>query len=433
MRDVSEWLESIGLAEHARAFSDNGVDAELLPDLSNDDLKDMGVARLADRKRILKAIAELESAPHETAAEADGATDDLPTAPADAERRQLTVVFVDLVGSTELSRRLDPEDLRDVMRRYQDAVAGSIARYDGYLAKFLGDGVLAYFGWPQAFEDQTERAVQAGLDAVRAVADITTDSGGTMQARSGIATGQVVVGDLIGKAASDKEAVTGETPNLAARLQGLAAPGEVVVDAMSHRLVDAAFTTTPLGQQDLKGFSEPIDAWAVVGSKSSESRFEAAHGEQMTRLVGRTHELGLLRDRWTQAGNSEGQVLALSGEAGIGKSRLVQGLCQDVAAQPHVLLRYQCSSRHANTALYPVIRRLEQASGFDASDSVEAKLDKLEDSLRRSGTELNDAAPPAGSPAVAAGGRPLWRCRHDSTATARPATGDPDRAGPRSK
>lgn len=239
---IRGWLDGIGLAEYHDMFVENAVDHALLPHLDNEDLKDLGVAKFGDRKKLLLAIARLEPnddlAPEETASPDSASADHV-----EAERRQLTVMFVDLVGSTVLSQRLDPEDLRDVLRRYQDSVAGSIARYDGYLAKFMGDGVLAYFGWPEAFEDQTERAVRAGLDAARAVAEIRLDDGGRVQARVGIATGQVVVGDLIGAVSTDSQAVTGETPNLAARLQGLAERGQVVVDSASHRLIGHTFET----------------------------------------------------------------------------------------------------------------------------------------------------------------------------------------------
>ncbi len=225
--DVSEWLEGLGLGRYADAFGENEIDLDALPYITEDDLKDIGVA-LGARRKMLAAIAELEPATEQSSE--DGVAGDRPSG-VEAERRQLTVMFCDLVGSTELSRRLDPEDLREVMRRYQDAVAGAVTRYEGYVAKFLGDGVLAYFGWPRAHEDQAERAVRTGLDAVAAVVKLKLDNNVALQARVGIATGRVVVGDLVGEVSAEAEAVAGETPNLAARLQGVAAPGQVVIGA----------------------------------------------------------------------------------------------------------------------------------------------------------------------------------------------------------
>ena len=383
MSDVARFLDDLGLGAHIEAFHDNEIAFQDLLDLSDADLRELGLP-MGPRKRLLRAIA----------AQAEVNTDtESPALPTEAERRQLTVLFSDLVGSTALSRQLDPEDLRDVMRRYQDAVAGAIARYDGYLAKFLGDGVLAYFGWPEAFEDQAERAVRAGLDVVGAVAEISLGDGERLQARVGIATGHVVVGDLVGMSTADAQAVTGETPNLAARLQGLAEPGQVVVDSVSHRLVNATFEAATMGEQTIKGFAEPVEAWRVTGETGAESRFEALHGEGLTSLIGRAHELGLMRERWAQAKGAEGQVLLLSGEAGIGKSRLVRALREDVSAEPHFRLRYQCSPHHTKSALFPIIQRLEKAAGFEAEDSVSAKLDKLEDLLRLATPDTEAAAP----------------------------------------
>jgi class 3 adenylate cyclase len=315
-RDISEWLEALGLGKYVEVFAENEIDCEALPHLTEDDLKEIGVA-LGARRKLLAAIARLEDKigprpDSEISGDRLGATE--------AERRQLTVMFCDLVGSTELSHKLDPEDLREVMRRYQDAVAGAITRYEGYVAKFLGDGVLAYFGWPQAHEDQAERAVRAGLDAVAEVARLTLDNNVALQARVGIATGQVVIGDIVGEAATEADAVAGETPNLAARLQGLAMPGQVMIGATTRLLIGETFDFTDLGVQELKGFAEPVAAWHVVGESAAESRFEAAHPGALTQLVGREHELGLLRRAWEQGRTGIGQVVLVSGEPGIGKS-----------------------------------------------------------------------------------------------------------------
>ena len=387
MNDIKGWLEDLDLGRYVEAFQANAIDIELLPDLDEADLEKMGVAALGHRKKLLRAIAELGNEPSSTPVAAK-------TPPSgQAERRQLTVMFCDLVGSTELSRQLDPEDLRDVMRRYQDAVAGAVSRYGGHVAKYLGDGVLAYFGWPQAYEDQAERAVRAGLEAVLAVAGVRMSDEAALAARVGIATGQVVVGDLVGKSGRDAEAVTGETPNLAARLQGVAEPGQVVVGGTTHRLIGQAFELTDLGRHDLKGFDDAVECWGIAGEVATESRFEAAHGTALTRIVGREAELQLLLDRWQLAERGEGQAVLISGEAGIGKSRLMQALREQVANEKHVRIRYQCSPYHANSALYPTIQQLERAAEFAQDDEGVDKLDKLEALLRRAGEDLVADAP----------------------------------------
>ena len=388
---IRRWLESLGLGELVGVFEENRITADILPTISNDDLKDMGVNALGDRRRILQAIAKLNETDHTTSSDAE-TTGFKPNASA-AERRQLTVMFCDLVGSTALSQQLEPEDLRDVLRQYQDAVAGSVARYEGHIAKFMGDGVLAYFGWPQAFEDQAERAVRAGQDAVQAVANIGIDQISGLQARVGIATGTVVVGDLVGKTSLDAEAVTGETPNLAARLQAIAEPGQVIIDRLSYRLIRPVFEAAPLGAIGLKGFSDRMEAWCVMNEIKTDSRFEARHDQGLNPLIGRENELRLMLERWAQASASEGQALLLSGEAGIGKSRLIRALRDGISEEPHFCLRYQCSPHHANTALFPIIQRLERAAGFDKNDSVARRLDKLEELLRLATPNIDQVAP----------------------------------------
>lgn len=363
---------------------------DVVIDLDDNDLEKIGV-NLGDRKRLLRAIAERVGRGAASVGEvASSQQQERSTA---AERRQLTVLFCDLVGSTELSQQLDPEDLRDVMRRYQDAVAGSITRYEGFVAKFLGDGVLAYFGWPRAYEDQAERAVRAGLAAVQAVTNVRLEDGRALESRVGVATGEVVVGDLVGETASELEAVIGDTPNLAARLQGLARPGAVVISTTTHRLIANAFDLEDLGLHTLKGFAEAVAAWRVIGEGAAESRFAAAHPETLTRFVGREHELGLLLESWKRAKSGEGQVVVLSGEPGIGKSRIVQTLQERIAGEPHVPLRYQCSPHHINSAFYPVIRQLERAAEFERDDGQEAKLDKLEAMLAVPGIDVAAVAP----------------------------------------
>jgi predicted ATPase/class 3 adenylate cyclase len=394
MRDIAEWLAGLGLGRYGEAFAENDVDAEVLPHMTNDDLKDLGVASVGHRRKLLQAIAALsapEGGPAETAAAGEGGPADRPAV--EAERRQMTVMFCDLVGSTALSQRLDPEDLREVMRRYQDAIAGAVSRYGGHVAKYLGDGVLAFFGWPVAHEDQAERAVRAGLDAISAVSGLSFDGEVRLAARVGIATGQVVVGDLVGEVGREAEAVSGETPNLAARLQAAAEPNQVVIGATTRRLVGNAFRLDDLGQRELKGFSEAVSLWRVAGEGTAESRFEVTHGATLSPLVGREHELGLLLDRWALARGGEGQVVELSGEAGIGKSRLVRALQEAAGETPYFRLRYQCSPHHTNSAYYPIIQRLERAAGFAAADDPEVRLDKLEALLRLSGQDIASAVP----------------------------------------
>ena len=391
--DIREWLEGLGLGRYAEAFAENEIELRSLPYLDQDDLKELGVA-LGHRKLMLAAIAELlpalslDSADQHRVSAATGSTK-----AGGAERRQLTVMFCDLVGSTELSHRLDPEELRDIMRRYQDAVAGSITRYEGYVAKYLGDGVLAYFGWPQAYEDQAERAVRAGLDAVAAMAGVRLEPGDALQARVGIATGQVVIGDIFGEKSAQTEAVIGETPNLAARLQGLAAPGQVVIGTTTRRLIGETFDLENLGAHDLKGFSEPVPAWHVLRESGAESRFEALHGQQVTPLVGRKHEIELVLDRWDRIKAGEGQVVLLAGEPGIGKSRVVRALREELADESFTPLSLYCSPHHTNSALFPVIRQLERAAGFKRDDPPERKLDKLAALLSRGTERLADAMP----------------------------------------
>jgi class 3 adenylate cyclase/predicted ATPase len=378
--DIREWLEGLGLGKYAEAFAENEVELRALPHLDQDDLKELGVA-LGHRKLILAAVAELAAAPSSVSMaqhRASAATDTTKTG--DAERRQLTVMFCDLVGSTELSRRLDPEDLREVMRRYQDTVAGVVARFEGHVAKFLGDGVLAFFGWPRAYEDQAERAVRSGLAAIEAVANLKTEDGQVLEARVGIATGQVVIGDIVGEVATEADAVAGETPNLAARLLEVAAPGQVVTGATTRLLIGEALDLEDIGTHRLKGFAEPVAIWRVVGESTAETRFEAAHPGTRTRFVGREHELGLLKRAWQQAQAGIGQVVLISGEPGIGKSRLVDALSAELGDKARITL--SCSPYHTNSALYPLIVHLERVLRWQREDSAEVKLTKLEEALQ---------------------------------------------------
>jgi class 3 adenylate cyclase/predicted ATPase len=375
--DVGAWLSGLGLGQYEQAFRDNNIDVDLLPTLTMDDLHALGVVSLGHRKRLLSAIALL------------GKASRVPQ----AERRQLTVMFVDLVGSTTLSSRLDPEDMREVLQTYQNTVMAEITRVDGHVAKLMGDGVLAYFGWPCADEDDTERAVQAGLAITQAVARLPSPAGEPLAARVGIATGLVVVGDLIGEGAAREEVVVGETPNLAARLQEASAPGTVVISEGTRRLLGEMFELRDLGPTRLKGFAQPVNSYQVIGELSAGSRFEARRSATPLPMVGRDQELALVLERWRQAVASEGQAVLLVGEAGIGKSRLIQAVLAEIAGSGHMALRYQCSPHHTGTALWPVARQLGFASGFDPADGDDAKLDKLEAVLRQGGMDVGEAAP----------------------------------------
>jgi class 3 adenylate cyclase/predicted ATPase len=386
--DVSSWLRDLGLEHYAQAFRAHDVDAEVLPRLTADDLTALGIRSVGHRRRLLDAIAALDRG-RGSAAGPSAAT----TRPVPAERRQLTVLFCDLVGSTELATRLDPEDLREVMRAYQGACADVVCRFEGHLARFLGDGALAYFGWPRAHEDDAERAIRAGLQLVEGVARLEPRAEVRLQARVGVATGQVVVGDLIDKRLSDKDVVSGDTPNLAARLQALAAPGSVVISQSTRRLVGRAFELTDLGRQCLKGFAEPLSAWQVEGQGHAQDRFEARQTTGLTPLVGRGNEIALLLRRWQQARKGQGQVVLLSGEPGIGKSRLVREVRERIGAESHVRLSLHCSPYHQTSPLHPAIEHLERAAGFERDDLPQAKLDKLEGLLTRGSDTFDESVP----------------------------------------
>ena len=391
--DIVVWLRSLGLGKYEAAFRENEIDETVLPSLTDEDLKELGVTALGHRLKLLDAIAALRSDASGKAPSVDAATtSSAPSAsPEDrAERRQVTVMFSDLVGSTALSARMDPEDLREVISAYQKCVAETVQRFGGFVAKYMGDGVLVYFGYPQAHEDDAERAVRAGLELVAAVGDLKTHA--PLQTRVGIATGLVVVGDLIGSGASQEQAIVGETPNLAARLQGIAEPNSVVIAESTRKLVGNLFELEDLGAQDLKGIAGPVRAWAALRPASVESRFDALHASGLTELVGREEELELLLRRWSKAKSGEGQVVLLSGEPGIGKSRLTAALMERLADEPHTRLRYFCSPQHTDSALYPIISQMERAAGFAHDDTAQAKLDKLDALLAQSFTPPQDAA-----------------------------------------
>jgi class 3 adenylate cyclase/predicted ATPase len=382
--DIDGWLRRIGLAQYAEMFHANDIDIELLGRLTNDDLKDIGVVSFGHRKKLLEAIAELAGAfpvSPQPAIE--------PKARDAAERRQVTVMFSDLVGSTALSARMDPEDLREVISAYQKCVAETVGRFGGFVAKYMGDGLLVYFGYPQAHEDDAERAVRAGLELVHAVTALKSSV--PLQARVGIATGLVVVGDLIGSGEAQERGIVGETPNLAARLQGVAEPNKVVIAEGTRRLLGNLFELEDLGAKDLKG-AGPVRAWAALRQASLGSRFEALHAGVLTDLIGREEELELLLRRWSKAKTGEGQVVLLSGEPGIGKSRLTAALLERLTTEPHTRLRYFCSPLHTDSTLYPLISQMERAAGFAHDDTAQAKLGKLDAVLAQSFTPPQDAA-----------------------------------------
>ena len=375
-----------------RSFRENEIDETVLPSLTHENLKELGVASFGHRVKLLDAIAALRSEGSGKTPPVDVTITSSPSAsPEDrAERRQVTVMFSDLVGSTALSARMDPEDLREVISAYQKCVAESVQRFGGFVAKYMGDGVLVYFGYPQAHEDDAERAVRAGLELVATVSGLKTHA--PLQTRVGVATGLVVVGDLIGSGASQEQAIVGETPNLAARLQGAAEPNTVVIAEATRRLLGNLFELEDLGSQDLKGITGQVRAWVALRPSSVESRFEAFHATGLTNLVGREEELELLLRRWSKAKTGEGQVVLLSGEAGIGKSRLTAALLEAVASEPHTRLRHFCSPQHTDSALYPTIGQMERAAGFTHDDTLQAKLDKLDVLLAQSSTSAQDAA-----------------------------------------
>ena len=392
--DIAEWLGGLGLGQYEAAFRDNDIYVELLPSLTADDLRDLGIASVGHRRRILDAAAKVGVAA-EAAPDLPSPVPDTPehVTPSGAERRQLTVMFVDLVDSTALTNRLDPEETRDVLRRYQEACAAAVASFEGHVAKFMGDGVIVYFGYPCAHEDDAERAVRAGIEVVRAIAALASSADLNLQVRIGIATGLVVVGDLIGEGAAQEEAVTGETPNLAGRLQGLAGPGDVILSQVTRQLVGGRIRCTDLGPHPLKGFAEPVRAWRVVEARQHEDRFKTRQTGRMTPLVGREHELGLLIDRWQQAKEGEGQVVLLCGEPGLGKSRLMQALREALIDEPHTPVSHFCSPFHQSSALYPIVGLLERAAGLSGEDPPERQLDKLEAMIGLATTDVGAVAP----------------------------------------
>jgi predicted ATPase/class 3 adenylate cyclase len=385
---IGEWLQQIGLEKYIPLFAEKEVTLDVLPHLTEADIGELGLP-IGARRRLIVAIHALRSAidaqPAVRSAEQ--------TTPAfDAERRQLTVMFCDLVGSTELATNLDPEQLRDLMQAYQRACSEVIERYEGHVAQYLGDGLMVYFGWPRAHEDDAVRAVRAGLDVMEAVSRLNASP--PIRARVGIHTGLVVVGQTGEGDASIPKAAVGDTPNIAARLQALADAGAVVVSGRTQALAGGLFEYTDLGSHALKGVPEPVRVCAVTAARAVESRFEAFRSEAtLTPLVGREEEIALLLRRWQEAKDGEGQVVLVGGEPGVGKSRLVRTLRERLAQERYTPLRYQYSPYHINSALYAVIEHIERAAGFTREDTPEQKLDKMQAVLAGSASQVAEAAP----------------------------------------
>jgi class 3 adenylate cyclase/predicted ATPase len=385
--NIAAWLHGLGLQQYERAFREAEIDAAVLPALTMDDLRDIGVSIVGHRRKLLAAIAALREELRPGQAEGRGVI----SAAGTAQRRQLTVMFCDLVESTALSTRLDPEELREIIAAYHRAVAAIVTESGGFVARYMGDGVLVYFGYPQAHEDDAQRAVRAGLRAIDAIPRLDVRSV-KLRARVGIATGLVVVGDLIGEGSAQEQSVVGETPNLAASLQAVAEPGSVVIAADTRRLVGNLFEYRELGAIQIKGIAAPVPAWQVLRPSTVASRFEALRGSALAPLIGRDEEIDLLLRRWARAKAGDGQVLLISGEPGIGKSRLTEELERRLSVEPHLRLRYFCSPYHQDSALFPFIDQLGRASELASDDPPTVKLVKLGTLLARAALSDEDVA-----------------------------------------
>ena len=408
MAHVRAWLEGLGLSQYVDAFEQNAIGFDLLPDLDNEVLKDIGVSAAGHRMQILKAVRSLTA--HAAAQVSPPAVSSAPPpsgsavrppsvqpakAPREAERRQITVMFCDLVGSTALSQTLDPEDLREVMRRYQDAARRVIERYEGHIAQYLGDGVMVYFGWPRAHGDEAIRAVRSGLEIIDAVGRLEAPV--PLAVRVGIATGVVVIGDTGEGDATEPKTAVGETPNIAARLQGLAKPNSIVIGPLTKTLAREAFEYQDLSSQVLKGINEPVHAWGVVGIRVEEKEHPREAGKRAPLLVGRDEEIGLLRRAWQQSRAGHGQVVLINGEPGIGKSALVEALLAQLHEEGVPRIGIRCSDYHTSSALYPVIEHVKKVIGWQAEDAPELNLDRFEKKLRDDHLPPEEFVPPFAS------------------------------------
>jgi class 3 adenylate cyclase len=380
---VRTWLSSLGLDQYEALFRAHRIDVDVLPELTDQHLRDMGVP-LGHRLRILRAVRQLTS---EAAAPAGH------PAPDGAERRHMTVMFCDLVGLGALTAQFDPEDLSDLIRAFQGAVAATVARFEGHVARWVGDGATIYFGYPRAHEDDAERAARVGMALVDSVKALRHEHGAALELRIGISTGLVVVGELIGEGEARERGVVGDTANLAARLRSLAEPGIILISDSTRRLLGGKFELKELGPQTLKGFNLPVAAWQIMRERTNVSRFEAARSGALTPFVGREQEIALLIDLWNRAAKGEGHVVLLSGEAGIGKSRMLAVLRERIGEQSCWMLRYQCSPHHVNDAFFPVIGQIWRAADFVSGESSETRLSKLEQMIEPSGLDRNEIVP----------------------------------------
>jgi class 3 adenylate cyclase len=404
--DVGTWLKGLGLGQFAQAFLDQAIDGEILTDLTEADLQSLGLP-LGPRKKILKAIATLRNADESGREEPSRV---IPAPPLNlnlsAERRNLTVLICDMVGSMPLATRLDPEELHTVMRSYMDVCTEVITGLGGYVARYLGDGLMAYFGYPRAREDAAEQAVRAGLRLIQAVRCVPATRDISLSTRVGIATGLAVVGDLVGEGAAREEAAVGETPALAARLQSLAPPDGIVIARTTRELIGNMFTLEGMGEQTLESFARPQPAWLVTGEGWAESRYAAVHCHQNGELVGRDSELAILLTRWRLAVSGAGQVVVLSGEPGLGKSRLVEALRESLADQPHDVVLLQCSAYGQTSALRPIAAWIERVARLVPAETIDAKLVKLSaipgltNTAREMLAELFFAATQTGNPVI---------------------------------
>src|SRR5258706_3063195 len=378
MPDMKQWLQELGLEKYADALSSQDIDLSVAPELTEQDLEKRGLWS-GHRRKFIAAAAKLR---------AHSATPLAPTAHVksaqEVERRQVTVVFADLVGSTALASQLDPEDLDKLLRGYRDACTAAIAKFDGYVAQYLGDGVLAYFGYPQAKENAAELAIRSALDIVSEVERLQCPDGLPLQARIGVATG-LVVGETGGVSADREQTVVGDTPNLAARLQSLAAPGSVLVGPTTRQLTGEFFEYASAGEHLIKGFDHPVPVWRVVRERKIESRFAATRGAFAGPIVARERELAFLADSWQRAARGSGHVVLLSGEAGMVKSRLLEALAERVRGEPHRLLRCQCSPYHRYTALHPVIQLLRHEAEVQPDTSADENLQRVQGLLSHIG------------------------------------------------
>jgi class 3 adenylate cyclase/ABC-type lipoprotein export system ATPase subunit len=380
MSDIDIWLQSLGLEKYGEILASHDIDLAVAPDLTEQDLEKLGLS-LGHRRKFIAAAAKLRGPPPAVASPPGQPSPQ----PAPVERRQVTVVFIDLVGSTALGRQLDPEDLIRLLRQYREACVAVIGKYDGFIAQYLGDGILVYFGFPQAQEHAAERAVRAALEIVETVGQLKQPDGPPLQCRLGIATGLVVAGEATGVGAAGEETVVGDTPNLAARLQSLAEPDCVLVGPSTHQLTADFFEYSFFGEHAIKGFHETVSVWKALRESATESRFAAAHAAAAGPIVGRERELAFLYDSWQRATQGNGHVVLLAGEAGMGKSRLLEALAERVRGERHRLLRCQCSPYHRNSVLFPFKKLLRHRLDIDPDAPAAENLDRIGRMLGQAG------------------------------------------------